>query len=286
MQDAGRRTHEGLLAGLPVAERRLQLDGIDTVVLEGGRGPSLVLLHGGSPAGAALWAPVIAGLAEHHHVLAPHLPGLGESAPAPTLDAASVATWLAALLDRICQDRPALVTHSLPGGFAARFAAQHADRIDRLVLVATPALGRHRPPPALLLAALRLNLRPSRRNLERFARWTYLDPARTRADRGAWHDALEAYLLARAAVPHVKRSMRQLLGAGRRPIPAAELQRTGTPTALLWGRGDRMAPLNVAEATSATFGWPLHVIDDAGHLPHVEQPERFVDALERILHGG
>jgi pimeloyl-ACP methyl ester carboxylesterase len=30
---------------------------------------------------------------------------------------------------------------------------------------------------------------------------------------------------------------------------------------------------------SATLGWSLHVIDNAGHLPHVEQPDVFLDAL-------
>ena len=37
-----------LLAGIPVGERRLTLAGVSTAVLEGGAGPPLVLLHGGS----------------------------------------------------------------------------------------------------------------------------------------------------------------------------------------------------------------------------------------------
>ena len=36
-----------LLQGLPVEERRLEVNGIATVVLEGGQGPPLLLLHGG-----------------------------------------------------------------------------------------------------------------------------------------------------------------------------------------------------------------------------------------------
>ena len=54
----GEHARERLLAGLPVTERRLRLAGISTVVLEGGDGPPLLLLHG--PAGnAAHWARVI-----------------------------------------------------------------------------------------------------------------------------------------------------------------------------------------------------------------------------------
>ena len=42
-------------------------------------------------------------------------------------------------------------------------------------------------------------------------------------------------------------------------------------------------PLAAAEAASARYGWPLDVIDDAGHLPGVDQPEAFLRALERAL---
>jgi hypothetical protein len=51
---AGADARERLLAALPVTERRLQLAGVSTAVLEGGAGPPVVLLHG--PSGyAAHW---------------------------------------------------------------------------------------------------------------------------------------------------------------------------------------------------------------------------------------
>jgi pimeloyl-ACP methyl ester carboxylesterase len=28
-----------------------------------------------------------------------------------------------------------------------------------------------------------------------------------------------------------------------------------------------------------SLGWPLHVVDAAGHVPHVEQPDAFMEAL-------
>ena len=48
---------------------------------------------------------------------------------------------------------------------------------------------------------------------------------------------------------------------------------------LVWGRHDRFVPLGLAEAASARLGWPLHVIDDAGHVPHIEQPDAFLEVL-------
>jgi hypothetical protein len=53
-RSAGDNTREQLLAELPVTDRRLQLAGISSAVLEGGEGPPVVLLHGPGEF-AALW---------------------------------------------------------------------------------------------------------------------------------------------------------------------------------------------------------------------------------------
>ncbi|HLM32104.1 MAG TPA: alpha/beta fold hydrolase, partial [Solirubrobacterales bacterium] len=65
-----------MLAGLPVTERRLDVAGIETAVLEGGVGPPLILLHGAIECGGAYWAPVIPALAGRHRVIVPDVPGL------------------------------------------------------------------------------------------------------------------------------------------------------------------------------------------------------------------
>src|SRR3989337_255283 len=69
---------ERLLASMPVSERRLQLAGISTAVLEGGDGPPIVLLHGPGEY-AAKWLGVIPDLVTTHRVIAPDLPGHGTS---------------------------------------------------------------------------------------------------------------------------------------------------------------------------------------------------------------
>ena len=55
---AGHDAREQLLAELPVKERRLELAGVSSAVLEGGDGPPVLLLHGPGEF-AALWARVI-----------------------------------------------------------------------------------------------------------------------------------------------------------------------------------------------------------------------------------
>ena len=288
VQELGwRSTDDGarkrLLAGIPVTERRLEPAGISTAVLEGGDGPPMVLMHGGIETGGVYWAPVISRLAESYRLVIPDVPGLGESEPVARLDAEVFAEWFAALLRLTSEDKPMLISHSLDGSLAARFAAQHGDLLRGLVLYGAPGIGHYRMPLGLLVTAIRFDLRPSERNNARFADWAFLDPARTRGQDPEWYDAFMAYGLSRGAAPHVKRTMRQLVKAGSTQISDADLQGIGVPVALIWGKRDRMVPLRIAELASSQFGWPLHVVDDVGHVPHIEQPEAFLGALRAAL---
>ncbi len=273
--DEGRRR---LLAGLPVTERRLRVSGVTTVVLEAGTGPPMVLLHGGIECGAVYWAPVVARLAETHRLVMPDAPGLGESAPVPALGPIPFNAWLSELLRLTCERRPVLVAHSLLGSLSARFALAHGELLRGLVLYGAPAIGPYRLPAGLLMTAILFGLKPSQRNLDRFIRWALHDPEEARARDPEWFDAFRGYLLARARVPHVKRTMRYLIGTATKPIPIADLRRIDVPTALLCGKDDRMVPISVARAATAGLGWPLHLID-AGHAAHVEHPDRFLAAL-------
>ena len=268
-----------MLAGVPVTERRVRPAGVTTALLEGGDGPPLILLHGGIECGGAYWAPAISRLAESHRVIVPDVPGLGESEPIARFDAAAFATWFAELLRATCEEEPTLIAHSLLGSFAARFAVARSDLLRRLVVYGAPGIGPYRMPLGLRVVAVRFGLRPTERNAERFDRWAFFDFDQARRREPAWLEAFSAYARARATVPHVKRTMRQLIKAGTKQIPDAELRRIAVPTALLWGKHDRFVGLELGEAASSRLGWPLHVIDDAGHVPHIERPAAFADAL-------
>src|SRR5438132_4274872 len=89
---------ERVLGELPFTERRLELAGISTVVMEGGDGPPIVLLHEqGAFAGA--WMRVIPDLVATHRVVAPDLPGHGGSEVVDgELDAERVLAWLGELI--------------------------------------------------------------------------------------------------------------------------------------------------------------------------------------------
>lgn len=282
----GAAARERMLAGLPLKQRRFDVSGVSTALLEGGTGSPLVLLHGGIECGGAYWAPVIARLVEDHRVVVPDAPGLGESEPLARLDGETFAPWLRELIRLTCDAEPTLVAHSLFGTLAARFAAAHGDSLARIIVYAAPGVGPYRMPLRLRLVAIRFATRPNERNEERFERFALLDRERARRRDPAWFDSFSAYALSRARVPHIKRTMSGLIKTGTKRVPDAELQRIAIPTALLWGRHDRMTPLALAEAASTRLGWPLHVVDDSAHVPHIEQPDGFVDRLTDALRVG
>ena len=281
-------TNEGpraqLLAGLPVADRRLDLTGVSTAVLQGGDGPPVVLLHG--PAGsAAHWMRVIPDLATSHRVVAPDLPGQGASeVTGGPLDADGVLAWLGELIESTCPAPPALVGYALGGAIAARFAADRGDRISRLVLVDTLGLARFEPAPEFGLALNAFLAQPGADTLDALWRHCALDLDGLREQMGERWDRFAAYNLDRARTPGVMAALGGLMGDfGTPAIPPAQLARIGVPTTLIWGRHDLATRLETAEAAAARLGWPLHVIEHAADDPPVEQPEAFLRALRIAL---
>jgi pimeloyl-ACP methyl ester carboxylesterase len=277
---------ERLLAGLPVTERRLQLAGIATAVLEGGAGPPVVLLHG--PLGnAAHWLRVIPALATTHRVIVPDLPGHGATEIGDGLLAPGrVLAWLGELIERTCMSPPALVAQLLGGAIAARFAVDQSDRLRRLVLVDTFGLRAFEPAPEFGIALHQFLEQPTERTHQNLWRHCAFDPEGLRQRIGDLWQPFEAYNLDRARAPGVQAALASLMEQfGMPAIPAGDLARIAVPTSLIWGRHDRATPLAVAAEASARFGWPLHVIENCNDDPPVEQPDALLRTLRDALDG-
>jgi pimeloyl-ACP methyl ester carboxylesterase len=280
----GHRTRERLLAGMAVTERTLPSAGIRTAVLEGGAGAPVVLLHS-SGEFAALWSRVIPDLVQTHRVVAPDLPGHGASVVLEGgLDADRVLGWLAELIRLTCPLPPTLVGHGLAGAIAARFAADHGDRLDRLVLVDSFGLTPFQPAPDFGLALQRFLEHPTEDTRDGLFRHCFVDLDRLRGQMGERWEPLAAYALDRARTPGQQAALGALMPHfGMPAVPPQDLARIGVPVTLIWGRHDLQVPLSAAETASARFGWPLSVIDDAGDDPAMEQPAAFLQALRTAL---
>lgn len=273
-----------LFEGLPVSERTVDVDGVSTRVVEGGDGTPLLLLHG--QGGSALaWLLNIGDLAADHHVIVPDLPGLGESVvQTGELDADRVVSWLHALAAATCDEPPTVVGASLGGSIAARFAISHPDALRRLVLTGSGSLAPFRPDPRVIPALLRVSVRPTERNIERFFRHVFVDLDQFIARMGRKWPLFVAYGRERNATPAVQAANRAMLRrVGMRRIPDADLELIHTPVTLIWGRHDLAMKLAIAESASARFGWPLRVLDDCGHAASMDQPDAFVAALRTAM---
>jgi pimeloyl-ACP methyl ester carboxylesterase len=284
IQDVADRARGRLLAGIAVTERRLQLAGVSTAVLEGGDGPPMVLLHGpGEFAGG--WLPVLPDLVRTHRVIAPDLPGHGDSEmPDGQLDADRVLGWLGELIEHTCPSPPVLVGRIVGGAIGARFAIAHPGALRGLVLVDTLGLTAFEPTPRFGLALHRFFAHPTAATYDRFMDLCAFDLDGVREQLGRQWEPFATYAVDLARTPSVQAALGALIGQfAATPIPPAELARIEVPTALIWGRHDLATPLRVAEAASARHGWPLHVIEDAGDDPALEQPGPFLDVLRAAL---
>ena len=120
---------------------RIRLTGGSIAYTVAGSGPALLLIHGlgGS---RDTWRHLVDGLAQTHTVIAPDLPGHGESdPPAGDYSLGAHACALRDLMLSLGHPRFSVVGHSLGGGIALQTAYQFPERVDRLILIGSGGLG-------------------------------------------------------------------------------------------------------------------------------------------------
>lgn len=231
-----------------------------------GRGPAIVFVHGFCQS-SAYWAPSLARVAQNGaHGLAPDLPGFGMSAHEPgphTME--GYADALARFLSGRGLDRVVLVGGSMGGVVAQHFTLRHPQRVERLLLVATGAVTAD-PVRALSKAA----------ELEA-AFW----------DENTVHPIVNGFFHRRPAPPDLAKYREIALQASQPAAVSAArsnansrtlevLHKIDVPTHIIQGRHDRArTPEHGAIMQERINGSHLTVIEEAGHTPHLEQPERF-----------
>ena len=114
-------------------------NGIKTNYLEAGTGDPVVLIHGSGPGvtSYANWRLVLPALAENFRVLAPDMVGFGFSERPANIEY-GLQTWAdqtVGLMDTLELPKAHLVGNSFGGAIALRIAAQHPDRVGKLVLM-------------------------------------------------------------------------------------------------------------------------------------------------------
>src|ERR1700720_1052524 len=118
-----------------IASRTVEIDGVKLHYLIAGHGPALILLHGYAET-SLMWRPIIPALAERFTVIAPDLPGIGDSAiPADGLDMKSAAIRMHALVRSLGVQKAEVVGHDIGLMVAYAYAAQFPTEVTKLVLM-------------------------------------------------------------------------------------------------------------------------------------------------------
>jgi pimeloyl-ACP methyl ester carboxylesterase len=253
-----------------------------------GSGPALVLVHGITST-SATWEQVIPYLATEFTVIAPDLLGHGQSAkPRGDYSLGAYASGVRDLMVTLGHESATFVGHSLGGGVVMQLAYQFPERCERLVLVDSGGLGRDvhllLRSATLPLSEVVLPLLASTRMLGagravgRFVGRLGLRAGTDFAELARGHASLSDPD-ARAAFVH---TLRTIVEPGGQRVNAADrlYLADNVPFMIVWGERDPIIP--VAHGRAAHELVPssrLEVFEDAGHFPHLDQPQRFIDVL-------
>ena len=267
------------LAGASV--KSLRVGDHDWTYLEAGQGPLIVMLHGFTGA-KENWLPVMRQLSRTHRVIAPDLPGWGESERqassnyGPSVQVERIAQFLRAL-----EEKPALVVgHSMGGQFTGLLAARHPELVGPIVLMSSAGVkfGENSFGREVMAGRNPFEVR-TRPELHRYLGIVFEDPPFV-----PW-PADEA--MVRRRRNDVGFEQKVLDGIGRGPEAFAlegEMGRIQSPVLLLWCRDDRVIDVSAAEifrrglATSRTV-----LLSGCGHMPMMAQPANVASALRDFL---
>ena len=273
-----------------LVEKTVEVQELSTRYLVAGEGPPMVLLHGvGTSAGE--WSWVLPELARSHRVYALDLPGYDGSFEPPDYAPAFTASFIGSFLDAVGVESAVVVGNSFGGLVALHLALSEPARVSALILSDSAGLDRTVNPALATLS---------------FPRMGQMATALAKTPPGAAQRALSRALLffARpwqiplkwvkdqyklAQLPNFTEAtlatLRSTVGpAGQREVLLDKLPRLQMPTLIVWGIEDRVIPYGQAQdALARLHKGSLELISNCGHLPHVEQPKRFVSILGDFL---
>lgn len=260
-----------------VVETEIKVLGNRVRLHTGGSGNrALLLLHGGWGGAAMHWSRVWDQFAQRSRVVAPDLPGLGDLTQTGSTSLAGYASWLEAMLDALSISQVVCVGNSFGASLAYSFGGRHSDRCVGVVMVNGVPMPRT-PAPMLWLGSRSLGRGIMRSAVKRLS----FTP-----------DRLQRAFVDFSAVPsELKSSLRKtprlqldtfvdcLVAGDGSPPPRA-------PVLILWGAEDRLPGTRLSVGKKLATRLPdarWVALAHAGHFPQLEQPSKFVDAVEAFV---
>jgi pimeloyl-ACP methyl ester carboxylesterase len=253
----------------------LTVHGVRLEVVDRGQGRPILVLH--EEDGLTPYAPFLSLLWKSGRVIAPSHPGFGHSPDSPFIDTVDDLSYLYLdLLTELNLREVVVIGCSLGGWIAAEMAVKSTEHLSKLILVSP--------------VGIKVGDRETRDIPDIFAlspdevtRLKYHDPTRAAVNHASLSDD-ELTVIAR------NREATALYGWEpyfHNPKLRHRLYRIDIPTLLLWGASDRFVTSGYYGVAyqRAIPGAKLEIVDEAGHLPHIEQPEAFVERVRAFIEG-
>jgi pimeloyl-ACP methyl ester carboxylesterase len=290
--------HPGLhdASGVELCGRLIAVAGSDAYVVDAGEGPAVLMLHGFGDT-ADSWRRVVPRLAGgSRRVVALDIPPFGRSSLPPAMNGTPVVDWyssfLEALVDELGLEEVTIVGHSLGGAIALGFALDHPETFDRLGLIAPAGLGESAPWWWHAVAGRPINWAAFLRLPNPVAGQAIKTGVRNFLEGSLMYDArgMEGVIDHFVALHGGRRELEQLLAIGRSLITGYDgtlIRRAGEidcPVTVIWGRDDRLAPVEHADDFAAAVPHAdVHILERCGHYPQIELPTRVSALIEELL---
>jgi len=258
-------------------EKFVNVDGNKIRYLESGASQGTIVLVHGLGASAERWEYVIPLLNKNYTVIVPDLIGFGYS-DKPLVDYTTefFSKFLNSFLQKIGLEKTNIIGSSLGAQIIVNYVAEHKDSVEKLVLISPSGAMKHSTPAldAYVMAALY----PDKEGAEN----AYKMMAGPNQE---INPKIVEDFVTRMKLPNAKMAfMSTLLGLKNAENISKKLQTISNPTLIIWGAKDPVIPIKYADSfVSSIQDCRFYRMDDCGHTPFVDAPEKFTKIVLEFL---
>lgn len=257
-----------------VEKHSVQVGDTNWVYYEGGQGPTLLLLHGFA-ADKNVWLKQAELLTPHFHVIAPDLPGWGDST---RIDGASYnidaqAARLQGFVDALHLPRFVLIGHSMGGAIAGVYAAQHPEHVAELALLDSFGLKSNENDfSRLVMAGKNPFAFDNREEFAKATAWAFAKPLDLP---GRFQDVL--IKRNQADRPFIERTLTELREPSQYLSVQNRLDQLAMPVLGLWCHDDKIIDISALDSLrnglKNASAISTSMLIGCNHMPILEKPE-------------